>query len=248
MRESFSELRIKKGERAEGLAGKFAEIAFRNLDFLDEFYYYEIVDSTNERAKEKKKSFCLFFAEEQTSGRGRLGRKWFSAKGGLYFSLSLPAYAVEKLTMLSALAVAESIPNSGIKWPNDVLLHGLKVSGILGELHGEIAIVGIGVNVENEISEELKEYATSIKKFFKATREEVFEKVTRNFHKNYLEMVSGKWKEVFERYKELCITVGKQVKVITPSAEIFGVAELSEDGALIVGGKKVYVGDCIHLR
>lgn len=248
MRESFSELRIRRGEKAEGEAGRFSEIAFQNLEFLDEFYYYELVDSTNERAKEICKKFCLFFAEEQTAGRGRLGRKWFSSKGGLYFSISLPAYEVGKLTMLSALSVAESIPTARIKWPNDVLINNLKVSGILGELFGDKAIVGIGINVKNEIPDELRDYATNLSKFFELGREEVFGRVTKNFYKNYVDLVSGNWEKLFQKYRDLCITIGKHVKVITPSGEIKGIAELSEDGAIIVDGKKIYVGDCIHLR
>ncbi|MEM2086108.1 MAG: biotin--[acetyl-CoA-carboxylase] ligase [Archaeoglobaceae archaeon] len=248
MRESFSELRIRRMDKLEGVAGKFAEIAFRNLEFLDEFYYYELVDSTNERAKEICKKFCLFFAEEQTAGKGRLGRKWFSSKGGLYFSITLPAYEVGKLTTISALSVAESIPTARIKWPNDVLIGNLKFSGILGELFRDLAVVGIGINVENEIPAELRDYATNLSKFFSLSREEVFDRVTANFYKNYVELVSGNWKELFRKYRELCITLGKYVKVITPSGEFEGIAELSEDGAIIVGGKKIYVGDCIHLR
>lgn len=248
MRESFSELRIKRGEKLEGKAGKFAEISFRNLEFLEEFYYYELVNSTNERAKEVFKKFCLFFAEEQTAGKGRLGRQWFSSRGGLYFSLTLPAYEVGKLTMISALSVAEAIPNARIKWPNDVLIENLKFSGILGEFFGDLAVVGIGINVENDLPKELRNYATNLSKFFDLSREEVFDGVTKNFYKNYVELVSGNWEKLFHKYRELCITLGKHVRVITPSGEFEGLAELSEDGAIIVGGKKIYVGDCIHLR
>jgi len=248
MRGSFSELRITRELRAEGEAKKFAEIAFRNLAFLEEFYYYVLVDSTNERAKEKCKNFCLFFAEEQFSGRGRAGRSWVSSKGGLYFSITLPAYSAEKLTMLAGLSVAESIPGARIKWPNDVLLNGLKVSGILGESFGEKVIVGIGVNVENEIPKELEGYATSISKFLKLSRYDVFDRITKSFSENYFELLSGKWKELFQRYRELCATIGKFVKVITPTGEICGIADVSEDGAVVVNGRKIYAGDCVHLR
>lgn len=249
MRELFSEVRITRNDKKEDSeAWKFAEIAFKNMEFLDEFYYYEVVDSTNQRAKEKNKKFCLFFADQQTSGRGRLDRRWFSDKGGLYFSISLPAFEVGKLTIVAALSVAESIPEARLKWPNDVLLSNLKVSGILGELFGDKVVIGIGINVENEIPEELGNYATNIAKFFKFSREDVFNRVTKNFSKNYTELFSGNWREIFEKYKNLCITIGKQVKVITPSGEITGIAELSEDGALCVGERKIYVGDCIHLR
>lgn len=248
MQESFSELRITRELNAEGIAKSFAEIAFRNLSFLEEFYYYEVVDSTNERAKEKCRRFCLFFANRQTEGKGRLGRRWFSDEGGLYFSITLPLYESAKLTMISALSVAESIPGARIKWPNDVLLGDLKFCGILGEISGEKAIIGIGINVENEIPDELRDYATNISRFYKLSGLEVFERFTRNFNDNYAELLSGNWSELFQRYRELCITVGRNVRVITPAGEVSGIAELSEDGAIIVGGQKIYAGDCIHLR
>ncbi|MCQ4152665.1 MAG: biotin--[acetyl-CoA-carboxylase] ligase [Archaeoglobi archaeon] len=248
MQESFSELKITRELKAGGEARNFAEIAFRNLSFLEEFYYYEVADSTNERAKEKCRKFCLFFAERQTAGRGRLGRRWFSDRGGLYFSITLPFYEAAKLTMVSALSVAEAIPGARIKWPNDVLLGDLKFSGILGEIAKDKAIVGIGINVENEIPQELKGYATNISTFYKISRAEVFERFTRNFNKNYSELVSGNWSELFQRYRKLCATVGIKVKVITPSGEFSGIADLSEDGAIVVGGQKIYAGDCIHLR
>jgi BirA family biotin operon repressor/biotin-[acetyl-CoA-carboxylase] ligase len=248
MQESFSELKITRELKAEGEPRKFAEIAFRNLTFLEEFYYYEIVDSTNERAKEKCRKFCLFFADCQTAGRGRLGRRWFSDRGGLYFSITLPFYEAAKLTMISALAVAEAVPGARIKWPNDVLLSNLKFCGILGEIDREKAIVGVGINVENEIPEELREYATNIVSFYKLSRLEVFERFTKNFNRYYSELVSGNWRELFQKYRELCITAGKKVRVITPAGEFKGIAELSEDGAIIVDGRKVYAGDCIHLR
>ncbi len=248
MRESFSELRITRDLKAEGEARYFAEIAFRNLSFLEEFYYYEVVDSTNERARERCKKFCLFFADRQTAGRGRFGRRWFSERGGLYFSITLPVYEAAKLTMISALSLAEAIPKARIKWPNDVLLGDLKFSGILGEIANDKAIVGIGINVENEIPKELKGYATSISSFYKINRLEVFERFTRNFNENYSELVSGNWVELFQRYRELCVTLGRYVRVITPAGEFSGIANLSEDGAIIVGGQKIYAGDCIHLR
>lgn len=244
MQESFSGLRIRRGEIGKGKAFEFASIAFKNLQFLEDFYYYELVDSTNIRAREGK-VFSLFFADEQTKGRGRLERSWMSRKGGLYFSLVLPRYSVEKLNIVSALSVAEAIKDSRIKWPNDVLLFGKKFCGILSESLEDKAIVGIGINVENEV--EIPD-ACKIASFYRLSREEVFDRVTERFGENYLELLSGNWTDLFARYRELCETVGKKVRVFTPSGIIEGVAELCEDGAILVNGKKIYAGDCIHLR
>ncbi|MEM0351132.1 MAG: hypothetical protein QXU61_05130, partial [Archaeoglobaceae archaeon] len=79
-------------------------------------------------------------------------------------------------------------------------------------------------------------------------REEVFDRVTRNFGRNYSDLLAGKWNELFLRYRKLCETIGKRVRVITTTGIIEGIAELDEDGALVVEGKKIYSGDCIHVR
>ncbi|MEM1578250.1 MAG: biotin--[acetyl-CoA-carboxylase] ligase [Archaeoglobaceae archaeon] len=246
MRESFLELRIKRGESGEGEAFKFAGIAFKNLEFLEEFYYYFATDSTNERAKGGK-IFSLFFAEEQLAGKGRLGRQWISKKGGLYFSLVLPLLGAQKLTILSALSVAESIPDARIKWPNDVLYKGKKFCGILGEVWENKAILGIGVNVENEIPPELRDYATNLSNLSMG-RKEVFDRITRNFYRNYLNLITGNWEEIIARYRKICETSGKRVKIITHNREIVGIAEICEDGSIIVDGKRIYAGECVHLR
>ena len=97
-------------------------------------------------------------AEEQTAGRGRQGRSWTSAPGNLYVSIVLrpgvPAERLHELAFLAGLAVAEAVaallppgPAVTLKWPNDVLIDGAKVAGLLLEQDAEAAILGIGVNV-----------------------------------------------------------------------------------------------------
>lgn len=246
MRESYSKLVIRRHDKGQGKAFEFARIAFKNLQFLEEFHFFEIVDSTNERSKYSK-PFSLLFAEEQLQGRGRLNRQWVSRKGGLYFSLVLPNYSVSKLTLISALSVAESVTNSRIKWPNDVLLFGKKFCGILGEVFEDKAIIGIGVNVENDVSD-FSDFACNLKKFYQTSREEIFDRITSRFAKNYTDLLAGKWQEIFARFAEICETKGRRVRIITPVETIEGVAELSEDGSIVVDGKKIYSGDCVHLR
>ncbi|TDA27302.1 MAG: biotin--[acetyl-CoA-carboxylase] ligase [Archaeoglobi archaeon] len=244
MQELSSGVKIKREEVGTGKAFEFASITFKNLPFVENFYYYELTDSTNERARDCE-TFSLILAEEQTKGRGRLNRDWISKRGGLYFSIVLPPYSLEKLTLVSALSVAEAIEHSRIKWPNDVLLFGKKFCGILGESFGDKVIVGVGINVENDV--EIPN-ACKISSFYRMSRTEVFDRVTARFGKNYLELLSGNWKELFAKYRDLCDTLGKKVRVITSEGIFEGVAEICEDGAIIVGGKKIYAGDCIHLR
>jgi BirA family biotin operon repressor/biotin-[acetyl-CoA-carboxylase] ligase len=118
------------------------------------------VGSTNDWAKELAAAGApegtLCAAEAQSAGRGRRGRSWLSPAGGLYFSLvlrpQLPPAAVPRLTLMAAVAVARAIgPAAAIKWPNDILVDGRKVCGILCELQAEddllgAAVLGIGVN------------------------------------------------------------------------------------------------------
>lgn len=234
-----------------------ANISFERFgEFLDEVIYYESTDSTNERAKECKRPKVLFFAESQTAGKGRLGRRWESERGGLYFSISLePKFGFEdlpKLTLIAGLAVAEALTGT-IKWPNDVLINGKKVCGILSELHGEfenpLIVIGIGINVSNPIPEELKTTAASVNEFYRVGRRDVFDKVLLNFGRLYKDFLKGKWSELRKKFVKRCETIGKIVKVITPMGEIVGLAEgIDDDGAIIVNGIKVYAGDCIHLR
>lgn len=147
-----------------------------------EIYYQESVDSTNEEAKRQAMhgapNGSLFIAEEQTGGKGRLGRIWRSPRGsGLWFSIllrpsSLPEQ-IASLTLLAGLAVCTAIRSKTgctamIKWPNDVVIGSKKVCGILTEMAAEIdrvdyVIMGIGINVNNEsFPEELQIKGTSL--------------------------------------------------------------------------------------
>jgi BirA family biotin operon repressor/biotin-[acetyl-CoA-carboxylase] ligase len=136
---------------------------------LGDIRYFETIGSTNNEAlawaTSGAKDLSLVIADEQTAGRGRLDRKWFTPKGtALAFSLILRPGAVEKphlarMVGLAALAVADALRTRGlaaqIKWPNDILLNGRKVAGILVESvwSGEevdCVVIGIGMNVRKE--------------------------------------------------------------------------------------------------
>ncbi len=247
----------RKGYRIQGEKElnpyKVAEISFKNG--FEEVHYFDETDSTNERAKEYGKPSCLFFANKQTAGKGRYGRSWISEEGGLYFSMTfsppLDYSELPKITLVAGLSVAEAIPEAEIKWPNDILLRGRKVCGILSELYGEIenplVIVGIGINVRNPVPEGIN--AASISQFHSISRKEVFERVLSNFHRNYKKLLGGGWDELRREIEGLCTTIGKEVKVITTGGEIRGKAEgIAEDGSIIVDGRRIYAGECIHLR
>ena len=125
---------------------------------------YRSISSTNDRlidlAKTGPASFTVVIADEQTGGRGRTGKKWYSPDGaGLLMSVLLPASSVPQpfAPLRVGVAVARAIEvladgfSTQIKWPNDVLLDGDKVAGILCELAGEWIVTGIGVNIRTPV-------------------------------------------------------------------------------------------------
>src|SRR5580693_5189979 len=138
-------------------------------------------DVIEKLARDGVKEGVVVFAESQTKGRGRLGRKWISpAHKGLWFSIllrpDLRPQETTQLTVASATALRRAIHNETglspeIKWPNDILIRGKKVAGVLTELSAEVdrvkhIILGIGIDVNlsaNEFPAELKKTATSLK-------------------------------------------------------------------------------------
>ena len=119
---------------------------------------YEIIDSTNEQAKRISENSSadnlVITADSQAKGRGRLGREWISDEGNLFFSIIIDSKKItpqEMACYVAALSVAEAVNNLGIKtkikWPNDILINGKKLCGILIEKHKNSLIVGIGINI-----------------------------------------------------------------------------------------------------
>jgi BirA family biotin operon repressor/biotin-[acetyl-CoA-carboxylase] ligase len=223
-------------------------------------HYYQEIGSTNDRAKELALEGCpegtLVIAESQISGRGRLGRKWESPKGGgLYFSLVLrPKFApsqAPRITILAGVAVCKAIRsispslNAGIKWPNDILIKGKKVAGILTEIDAEIEgihhiVLGIGINVNTEISalsEELKNNATSLfhEAGQKISRKALLCQVLYEIEKLYKELSISNFSTIIEEWKELNLTINQKVKVESPDGTITGKAiDIDDEGGLII--------------
>jgi BirA family transcriptional regulator, biotin operon repressor / biotin---[acetyl-CoA-carboxylase] ligase len=138
---------------------------------------FEKIDSTNNEAKKGTYDpWTVLVADEQTQGHGKIGEKWFSPNGGLYFSIVLPKINIDDLqtiTILAAFCVAKIIKENYeleplIKLPNDVLVNNKKICGVLTEniIDKEIklSVIGIGLNTNTEnFPKELKNIATSIK-------------------------------------------------------------------------------------
>ena len=131
--------------------------SFQHMGIIEEIIELDSVDSTNRYALDAGRAGLLVRSLSQTSGRGRRGRAWSSPEGeNLYMSITL-APPEERYPIIAGIAVREALASLlnvvevAIKWPNDVIITGKKVSGILCETRGDITVVGIGVNV-NRIS------------------------------------------------------------------------------------------------
>jgi len=206
-------------------------------------------------ARDGVKEGVVVFAESQTKGRGRLGRKWASpAKKGLWFSIllrpELRPHETTRLTVASATALRRAIESKTglapeIKWPNDILLHGKKVAGILTELNAELdrvkyVIIGIGVDVNltaRDLPPELKKIATSLKiESGKAiSRAELAILILRELDADYHRICSDEFESIAEEWEKHCKTIGQEVVIRTGFREIRGRAEsLAEDGALLL--------------
>lgn len=189
-------------------------------------------------------------ADHQTAGRGRAGRSWTDVPGAmLMFSALLRDVPIERAPLVSlaaGLAVARAIGHDArLKWPNDVLIGGRKVCGVLGEASGDHVVVGIGVNVahaEGDLPAELGATSLAIAHGEAPRRDDLCAAILRE-----LDALAGT--DFLPEYRSLCETIGSRVRVELSDGAFEGVAEgVNDDGSLVVDGKRVVAGDVVHLR
>lgn len=201
------------------------------------------------------KEGVVVFAESQSKGRGRLGRKWISPAGkGLWFSVllrpNLRPQETTQLTVAAATATLRAIRSQTglrpeIKWPNDILIQGRKACGILTELNAELdqvkyIILGIGVDVNLSASEfpaEVRKIATSLKieSGKPVSRAELATAILRELDLDYHRICCGQFSAVADEWEAACSTIGHEVGIRIGDRQIRGRAEsLGEDGALLV--------------
>ncbi|WP_018590154.1 biotin--[acetyl-CoA-carboxylase] ligase [Terrisporobacter glycolicus] len=217
--------------------------------------HLESVDSTNDYLKKignDVQDGTVVISEEQTKGKGRLGRNWQSkSKEGIWMSIILKPeiipYKAPFITLIAGAAIVKALNNlqvpANIKWPNDIIINNKKVSGILTELSAEIerinyVVVGIGMNVKSlDFDKELEEKATSLyKENYHLSRVEIVSQVLYEFENLYNDYIKNDYKEeILKICKEYSAILNKDVYIIKDDEkELVKCIDISDNGNLIV--------------
>lgn len=240
--------------------------------------FFDSIDSTNIRAKQEAEqgaeSGLLVVADKQTAGRGRRGRGWESPSGiNIYYTLLLkPDFAADcapMLTLVMALAVAKGIRQTlrldseeaakvGIKWPNDIVVDGKKVCGILTEMSMEQSyiqhiVIGVGINVrKQEFPEEIRDRAAAIDEQcgFRISRSQLIADIMEAFEEDYaIFLQTHDLKGLRASYTKLLVNQDREVCVLDPKGEYRGIARgINDQGELLVERQdgnieEVYAGE-----
>lgn len=256
--ESISRKGYKLIEEPDILSRDDLLIELQNNKLGNDIYYFKTIDSTNNYGKKLALDGALegtiVLSDEQTGGRGRLGRAWVSPPGtsiSMSIILRPTIYPNEaaKITEITAAAVANAISRvtklkTGIKWPNDIIINSKKVCGILTEMSAEInsinyVIVGMGINVNiNEFPDEINNVATSLKKELnmEISRKELVINIVNEFEKLYYDFINtGDLSKTVEICKEKSVILGKMIKIINRNEIIIAKAiDIDENGELII--------------
>lgn len=225
--------------------------------FGKNIFSFDTLNSTNTFAKSLSKEEVphgtLIITEEQTAGRGRLQRNWVSPAGkNLLFSIILyPDFGIEKISLLpfaGSLAIADAIEtitglSSTCKWPNDVLINGKKVCGMLlesslGNSVQEKIILGIGLNVnQEEFSEELKFKASSlqIESGIVINRVTLLQKILEELENRYEQLSHFPAQQLLNDWRMKALLFGKKITVLESEFSFTATAiDVNEDGSLII--------------
>ena len=220
--------------------------------------HFETIDSTNDYAKKvalQESEGTVIISEEQTKGKGKIGRKWYSkSKEGIWMSIILkPNIMPQKspfITLIAGASIAKALNDLGveitIKWPNDIIINNKKMAGILTELSAEIdrinyIVLGIGINVKTmEFSQEISEIATSLyKEGHKISRVDIVRNILEEFEKLYLKYINEDSKEeTLNICRDYSAIIGKDVYLIRDEEkELVRCLDMNQEGNLVVRTK-----------
>ncbi|MGX4598174.1 biotin--[acetyl-CoA-carboxylase] ligase [Faecalimicrobium sp. JNUCC 81] len=227
-----------------------------NTDFIgNNIIHFQTIDSTNDYAKKiasEKEDGTVIISEEQTKGKGRLGRQWYSkSHEGIWMSIVLKPnimpYKAPFITLIAGASIVKALNdlevNTLIKWPNDIILNGKKISGILTELSAEIErvnhiVLGMGINVKTmEFSQEICDIATSLyKEGYKVSRVDIVRNILNEFEKLYIDYVNNNSKEeTLNICRQYSAIIGKDIYILNgDNKEQVKCLDINEDGNLIV--------------
>lgn len=234
--------------------------------------HYETTTSTqriaHDLALNGAKHGTIVIADEQTEGKGRVGRHWQSEAGkGIWMSIILRPnilpYLAPQLTLLTATVLAEVLDELSditpqIKWPNDILIDGKKMSGILTEMQAEqdkisYVIVGIGMNINQDPSaflEEVAERATSLKIKTRQTWDMVrlIQQILQKFEMKYDQFINRGFEEVKVKWESYGFRMNERLSIKTGKETWTGIfSGIAEDGALLIEKnnkiEKIYSGE-----
>lgn len=216
--------------------------------------WVETTGSTNADMLAHGEPSTVLIADEQTDGKGRLGRHWVSPKGSqLAMSMVLDASKhpgdFGLLSIAPGVAVTDVVPEAQLKWPNDVQIRGKKIAGILSGLDMPRAVVGIGINVAMRPEDLPVETATALN----------LEGIEVDFDDFTIDILTamgqrfGQWRDgdpqLLEDYRRVCFTIGQEVRIELHNGTVTGTVDgINDAGEVIIDGTAYAVGDVHHLR
>lgn len=224
-----------------------------------EIHFFNETDSTNIQAFRAASSGAvegsIVIAETQSGGKGRLGRRWVSPPyKNLYVSLvirpGIKTSLAPRITLVTAVALSDTLDENGasghiIKWPNDILYHNRKLSGILTEMKGDFdsidfIIIGIGVNLNStpdDYPDDIKDLAVSVKDISgeEVDRAGFLSGFLVNFERYYSAFLQGQFPAILEKWKTKSSIINRRIKVTGHDESFTGtVTGVTQDGNLIV--------------
>ncbi len=216
--------------------------------------WVETTGSTNADMLDRGTPGSVLIADEQTDGKGRLGRHWVSPKGAqLAMSMVLevpePAPAFGLLSIAPGVAVTDVLPQAQLKWPNDVQIKGKKIAGILSGLDFPKVVVGIGINLNMKEDELPTDMATALNLEGIDVDFDDFTIAVLNAMGRRFQQWTQRDPQLLEDYRKVCSTIGQPVRIELHDGEVVGTVDgVNDEGEVIIDGTAYAVGDVHHLR
>lgn len=247
--------------------------------FGKQVYYFDSIDSTQSQAikmaSDQTNNGTVIIAKKQTDGKGRLGKKWVSPEGGIWFSIIIrPKFDISVITlfpMSSALALSNAIEKtlnikSELKWPNDITIRGKKVAGMLVDASLESnkidnMVLGVGINFDVDVRY-IERMLKDTPNFYGITSLSQETKVTKpvllvqsfliELEQIYESLINGETKKIIRTWTRKSSTIGQDIELNTDEGKINGKAiRIDHDGALIISENKkirrIIAGDITHV-